>query len=63
MNTALWETLCTAAGCTICTEKKKKKKRMAFEGGQAIKFLLGEMFTEINLVLSTVGYYHNTYSN
>lgn len=36
---------------------------MAFEGRQAIKFLLGEMFTKINLVLSTLGYYHNTYGN
>lgn len=36
---------------------------MAFEGGQAIKFLLGEMFTEINPVLCTLGYYHNTYGN
>lgn len=36
---------------------------MAFEYGQAIKILLGEMFTEINLVFSTLGYYHNTYDN
>lgn len=42
---------------------QKDKKGMAFEGGQAIKFLLGEMFTEINLLLSTLGYYRNTYGN
>lgn len=36
---------------------------MAFEDGQAIKILLGEMFAEINQVFSTLGYYHNTYGN
>lgn len=36
---------------------------MASEDGQAIKILLDEMFTEINPVFSTLGYYHNTYGN
>jgi len=40
-----------------------RKRGIAFEGRQAIKFLLGEMFTKINLVLSTPNYYHNTYGN
>lgn len=43
---------------TICTGEKG----MAFEDEQAIKILLGEMFTEINPVFSTLGYYCNTYS-
>lgn len=59
INTSLWKTLCTAAGCTTRTGEKE----MAFEYGQAIKILLGEMFTEINLTFSTLGYYHNTYGN
>lgn len=36
---------------------------MVLEDGQAIKILLGEMFTEINPVFSTLGYYRNTYGN
>lgn len=36
---------------------------MALEDEQAIKILLGEMFTEINLIFSTLGYYRNTYGD